>query len=1154
MIRTKWVAGKLHSLVNRIKSARLRNFLHRAVCFLTGHPVDVMTGKVLTEHVDFQMPGPIPFKFERVYYSTSTYEGPLGHGWHHSYDQHIRIEKDGIVLRAEDGREIDFDLIEEGQTTRNPIEALELTRTRYGFTLRTKDRLQLYFGPQGRADGTLPLLRIVDLNGNTISLNYDKLGHLVEIIDSAGRHIRFINDVRGRLVALNVPRPEGEGRMDVASFEYDEHGDLVAAYDALGHAYRYQYKYHLLVQETNRNGLSFYFEYDGIDEDAWCVRTWGDGGIYDHVMTYDKEKHITVVEDSLGAKTVYYGNEFGLVTKIIDALGGEKTFEWDEYCRKTAESDQLGRTFRYTYDDKGNTVQLKDTMGTVTQFDYNNLGLGTILVDPAGAKWERCYDNKGNLLATIDPEGNRIQYMRDQQGRLLESLLPNGGKDIYRFQVNRNGFESVRFIDPAGTSRDYTRDNWGRLVRRKSALGQTVDFDYDAYSRLTEVRLANGSIFRYEYDPEGNLTHAVQPTVGAITFGYSGNNKLAKRVNPDGRCLQFKYNTEGKLVRVINEKSESCELQRDLLGFLKEIIGFDDRKRIYQRNAAGELIGITDAAGRKSSFEKDMMGRLVAKTGWDGETASYEYDPFGRLTAATNSHRRVQWERNVMGRVIQETQDDLSVDMDYDALGNRRSRMIKGPDFEFVSAYSYDVAGRLIGINADDHRVDMEWSPERQLVGLAFNKKTQYTQTFDEFNRITSQALRASDSDDMLERIYIYDKIGNLVKKSDSQRGESLFTYDRSGRLVGAEVPEVGRIAFSYDVNGNLIRSGNGETLEIEAGDRFRATERMPWEYDLEGNLIFRPDPGSARGWCLKYDSDSRLRHCVRHTDTGTEDIVEFAYDAVGRRIWKRHGEAQTSYYWDGYFLAAEVGGKDGNDPVIYHFQPDSQYVPLLQQKGTTAQLFANDHLGVPQELLDETGRIGWSGTYHPFGELVNEQYSSADLRNPFRFPGQYFDLETGLCHNGFRYYDPSFGRYITPDPVGLAGGINHYAYALNPMLWIDPLGLYDLALGLTRTSEGILREFADSHNASTWTDFFDGTAGSMESQLRSIIDGADNIHFNLTDLDIERALRDGPNGPSYRNITNWELYHITENWDRFENKVTFWESGEQRAPPGGCS
>jgi RHS repeat-associated protein len=108
---------------------------------------------------------------------------------------------------------------------------------------------------------------------------------------------------------------------------------------------------------------------------------------------------------------------------------------------------------------------------------------------------------------------------------------------------------------------------------------------------------------------------------------------------------------------------------------------------------------------------------------------------------------------------------------------------------------------------------------------------------------------------------------------------------------------------------------------------------------------------------------------------------------------------------------------------------------------GESVYYYHNDHLGTPQILTDDTGTIAWKAVYTPFGDAVT---SIQTVENPFRFPGQYYDQETGLHYNYFRYYDPTTGRYITPDPIGLEGGINLFVYvASNPMNWIDPWGIW---------------------------------------------------------------------------------------------------------------
>jgi RHS repeat-associated protein len=103
------------------------------------------------------------------------------------------------------------------------------------------------------------------------------------------------------------------------------------------------------------------------------------------------------------------------------------------------------------------------------------------------------------------------------------------------------------------------------------------------------------------------------------------------------------------------------------------------------------------------------------------------------------------------------------------------------------------------------------------------------------------------------------------------------------------------------------------------------------------------------------------------------------------------------------------------------------------------------DQIGTPQELSDADGVIAWSAYYRAWGdakEVIGDAARKAGIRNALRFAGQYFDHETGLHYNRHRYYDPQTGRFISKDPIGLAGGIHPFQYAPNPVQWIDPLGL----------------------------------------------------------------------------------------------------------------
>ncbi len=127
-----------------------------------------------------------------------------------------------------------------------------------------------------------------------------------------------------------------------------------------------------------------------------------------------------------------------------------------------------------------------------------------------------------------------------------------------------------------------------------------------------------------------------------------------------------------------------------------------------------------------------------------------------------------------------------------------------------------------------------------------------------------------------------------------------------------------------------------------------------------------------------------------------------------------------------------------------YVYEPGS-FRPLVMVDGDGPEnarpyYYQLDHLGPPQELTSAQGGICWSARYKAYGNVARLEIEEID--NPLRFQGQYFDAETRLHYNRHRYYDPCTGRYLTADPIKLAGGLNSYRYVPNPTGWVDPLGL----------------------------------------------------------------------------------------------------------------
>ncbi|RMM83252.1 YD repeat protein [Pseudomonas coronafaciens pv. striafaciens] len=175
------------------------------------------------------------------------------------------------------------------------------------------------------------------------------------------------------------------------------------------------------------------------------------------------------------------------------------------------------------------------------------------------------------------------------------------------------------------------------------------------------------------------------------------------------------------------------------------------------------------------------------------------------------------------------------------------------------------------------------------------------------------------------------------------------------------------------------------------------------------------------------------------------ESTSSYQYDSLGRRVGKQSeikGQTEHKHFlWQGLRMLRE---ESPGQSSLYLYEPGS-YAPLarVDQKEGEAEnkvyYFHTDQIGTPLEMTDAEGQIVWQAKYRAWGAV--EKLVVNEVEQNLRFQGQYFDVETGLHYNTFRYYDPEIGRFTTQDPIGLLGGFNLYQYAPNTNGWIDPLG-----------------------------------------------------------------------------------------------------------------
>jgi RHS repeat-associated protein len=210
----------------------------------------------------------------------------------------------------------------------------------------------------------------------------------------------------------------------------------------------------------------------------------------------------------------------------------------------------------------------------------------------------------------------------------------------------------------------------------------------------------------------------------------------------------------------------------------------------------------------------------------------------------------------------------------------------------------------------------------------------------------------------------------------------------------------------------------------------------------VEGNLVRKTQP-DGRQWRYAWDGAGQLARVTRPDGYA----VTFTYDALGRRISKRFRGKVTRWVWDGdvplhewHELEVGPGAGSAQDLTTWLFEDDS-FVPTAKLTTQGSYSIITDHLGTPLELYDQTGVKTWQAQLDSYGAVREGRGTPQDC--PFRYQGQYEDVETGLYYNRFRYYDPETGGYISQDPIRLEGA-NHslYAYVKDTNSWIDALGL----------------------------------------------------------------------------------------------------------------
>ncbi|MBI6706246.1 RHS repeat-associated core domain-containing protein, partial [Pseudomonas viridiflava] len=296
-----------------------------------------------------------------------------------------------------------------------------------------------------------------------------------------------------------------------------------------------------------------------------------------------------------------------------------------------------------------------------------------------------------------------------------------------------------------------------------------------------------------------------------------------------------------------------------------------------------------------------------------------------------------------------------------------------------------------------------------------------------------------------IHRRYQYDPAGELVRTLDKLRGEIKYEYEANGQLHSRDTGKlVDSEEFRYDAAANRLNF-NTSRFDHVKDNRLKQWRDQEYSYDAWGNLIEKRS-GLAKWQTFTYDCENRLVRAETMLNSQLHSTGTYQYDSLGRRVGKtstKDGKTEhKNFLWQGLRMLRE---ESPGQSSLYIYEPGS-YAPLARidqregDAGNKVYYFHTDQIGTPLEMTDIDGQIVWQATYKAWGSL--EALTVNEVEQNLRFQGQYFDEETGLHYNTFRYYDPEVGRFITQDPIGLGGGSNLYSFAPNTYMWLDPLGL----------------------------------------------------------------------------------------------------------------
>ena len=730
-----------------------------------------------------------------------------------------------------------------------------------------------------------------------------------------------------------------------------------------------------------------------------------------------------------------------------------------------ADGSQTTRSFGR--DALGRTTNVTESSGLNLNYSLNIQGLVTAIHSATNTLFAATYDTADRPLTQCDASGHWVTNNYNAAGQLQDQYFAS---DLSR-HFSYVGWLRTSATDFAGQVTSFGYDAAGRMTSTADAGSIHVNgFAYNPAGQLVALTDGNGNVTQWGYDKYGNqISHTNGQRVLIETNGYDVNGRLIAHWTPAKGLTHYSHDPNGNLLTVAFSSGPGTTATYDSLNRIKTLVD-----------------GVGSTAFSYQGFGA-FMGALASEDGpWDSDTVTHTYSERLPQSLALTQPGESPWSESFTHDALLRLQTLTSpagtFTYHYTGAGSQVQSLLLSNGNQIAN--SYDDAGQLLSttLSHDSSVLDTatytyNGTGRRQSVLRTDGSHVDFG--YDNLGQLLSAV--GQESGGILrgneDLGYGYDLAGNLVARTNHTLIQS-FTPDNANALVNITrnndlltvAGSVNQLTTNLTINGEPATFYSDKTFAVTNGVAItnglniltavvNGTMTNRTRELLPESVTLRNDPNGNLIWdgmkAYDYDCANQL---TRVTVTNAVKI-EYAYDGFGRRRirqeyhWSAGGWTNTSetrYVYDGMTVLQE---RDGNNHPLVTYTRGLDLSGTSQGAGGIGGLLArSDTNGHAFYHADGNGNItmliSTDGTklaqylYDSFGNPLG-MWGTLAAANTYRFSSKELDRSIGLYYFGYRYYEPNFQRWLNPDPIGEAGGLNLYGYVGNdPINKVDPLGL----------------------------------------------------------------------------------------------------------------